>query len=49
MRPKHAADGIEILPDTSPNGMATNLIGGPLPFEFVRSDERRKCCICGRR
>jgi cytochrome P450 len=44
MRPKRAADGTEILPDTSPKGMTTNLIGGPLPFEFelsVRSDEKR--------
>jgi cytochrome P450 len=44
LRPKRAADGREILPETGPKSMTTNLIGGPLPFEFemaVRSEERR--------
>ena len=45
IKPKRGVDGKEILPESGPKSMTTNLIGGPLPFEFElkpRSEERRE-------
>jgi len=38
-------DGKEMLAESGAKNMTTNLIGGPLPFEFelkLRSEERRE-------
>ena len=44
LKPKRSADGTEMLPETGPKSMTSNLIGGPLPFQFElqpRSEERK--------